>query len=135
MFAQRHIAAPLFAAALWLSPNAAFDNYPRQRGVDVEGYVFAITLRDDSSVITADATVTVRFVERGITGLWLELANESGNTGMRVDGVASGGAPVRFTHATDRIDADLAERASAGGPAHVRHPLSWDSRQRTSHRT
>ena len=118
--------APPPLSMLWLAtalsiaipasrPAATIDNYPRQRGIDAEHYAFAITLRDETEQIDAVASVSVRFVEPSITGLWFELANESaGGKGMRVESLTSNGTPVRFTHASDRLTLTLAAAPPLG---------------------
>ncbi len=94
----------LLLAALFL--GAAFaDNYPRQPGVDVQHYVFRITLSDTSDEIAGETTVRVRLVQDGVRQIALDLAQP-----MTVEGVTAGGAapikeaaPVRFERAGDRL--------------------------------
>lgn len=93
---------------------AGFDAYPRQRGIDVEHYAFALTLSDTTDAIWGEATVRVRFVERGVSSFWLELATESGGRGMHVDDVRMGAVGVRYTHAADRIAIALPAMAAQG---------------------
>src|SRR5947209_18582117 len=50
------------------------DTYPRQPGVDVQHYVFRVTLSDDTDQIAGETTVTVRFVQPGVTQFALDLA-------------------------------------------------------------
>lgn len=49
------------------------DSYPRQPGIDVQHYVFRVTLSDDTDEIAGEATVTVR-VKEGVHELALDLA-------------------------------------------------------------
>src|ERR1041384_2960706 len=55
-------------AVLWA------DTYPRQPGIDVQHYVFRVTLSDDTDLIAGETTVTVRFVKDGVTQVGLDLA-------------------------------------------------------------
>jgi aminopeptidase N len=120
MYTRPPAAVLLLAAALSFTAPVAvapvvFDNYTRQRGIDAEHYAFAITLRDETEQIDAVASMSVRFVERGITGLWFELANEgAGGKGMRVEAVTSNGTPVRFTHSGDRLTLTLVSAPALG---------------------
>jgi hypothetical protein len=59
-------------AALALSALRA-DTYPRQPGIDVEHYIFRVTLSDDTDEIAGETTVTVR-VKDGTRELALDLA-------------------------------------------------------------
>jgi aminopeptidase N len=63
------------------------DQYPRQPGIDVQHYVFRVTLADDTDEIHGDTTVTVRFVQDGVKQFSLDLA-----AGMKVSEVS---APFR----------------------------------------
>lgn len=116
MLVRLKLFASVLATAVWLSPDRppVADNYPRQRGVDAEHYAFAITLRDDRDVIDVIASVNIRFVESGISTLWLELANETSGKGMQVEGVQSGGESVRYTHANDKLNLVLQKAPPAG---------------------
>jgi aminopeptidase N len=84
-------------AALWA------DTYPRQPGIDVQHYVFRVTLSDDSDEIAGETTVTVRFVKDGVTQVALDLGSA-----MTVSQVGSN----RFRHDGDRllIDVDSAPK-------------------------
>src|SRR6476661_190496 len=79
-------------AALWA------DTYPRQPGIDVEHYVFRVTLNDDSDEIAGETTVTVRFVKDGVTQFALDLGSA-----MTVSEVGSD----RFRHDGDRLIIEL----------------------------
>jgi aminopeptidase N len=90
------------------------DNYPRQPGVDVQSYVFRVTLSDDTDEIVGETTVDVRFVQDGLQMFWLDLASPAGSKGMTVSSVTSGGAAVGFTHRDDRLLIRLPAPAKAG---------------------
>src|ERR1039457_7362275 len=100
-FRPRSAAFLLFALTL-VAPLAA-DNYPRQPGVDVQSYIFRVTLSDDTDEIVGETTVDVRFVQDGLESFALDLASPAGGKGMSVSSVTSGGAAVPFTHRDDRL--------------------------------
>ena len=113
---------------------AVADTYERLDGVDIEEYVFRLTLSDDSDVIEGLATIDVRFERAGVTELPLDLvgASADGSTGMSVAGVwvAGGlraatltsarlgrderGVPAHFEHTGDRLRVVLPTPSSAG---------------------
>jgi aminopeptidase N len=87
----------LLLAGLFL--GAAFaDNYPRQPGIDVQHYVFRITLSDASDEIAGETTVRVRIAQEGVGRMALDLGQA-----MKVDGVTADGAAVHFERAQDRL--------------------------------
>jgi len=97
-----------------LAPPLSADNYPRQPGVDVQSYVFRVTLSDDTDEIVGETTVDVRFVQDGLPSFSLDLASPAGGKGMTVSSVASGGAALEFTHRDDRLLIRLPAPAKAG---------------------
>src|SRR5436190_15483676 len=70
---------------LTLSAALHADTYPRQPGIDVQHYVFRITLSDESDEISGETTVAVRFVKDGVTQVALDLGE-----GMKVAEVTGG---------------------------------------------
>ncbi len=85
----------------WLlcaSALALADTYPRQPGIDVEHYIFRLTLSDASDEIRGEATVTVRFRAAGVGEFGLDLASPEKGKGMTVDSVD---AP--FRHEAGRL--------------------------------
>jgi aminopeptidase N len=99
--------------AFWVSLVFA-DTYQRQPGVDVQHYVFRVTLSDDDDEIAGETTVTLRFVKDGLTEFWLDLASAANGKGMTVSEVRSAGAVVRYTHQADRLTLALAKPSKAG---------------------
>ena len=75
------------------------DTYPRQPGVDVQHYIFRVSLSDDTDEITGETTVTVRFVRDGVAEFALDLASPSGGKGMTVTAVS----PGRYRHEGGRL--------------------------------
>ena len=109
----------LLAALLIASPVSAVtppDGYQRQP-VDVEHYRFALTLSDSTDRIVGRATVRIKLLSAGMSSVWLDLASmapERKGRGMRVTGVTSGGASLRYVHADDRVTMTLATPSTAG---------------------
>jgi aminopeptidase N len=100
----------MFLAAL----PALADDYPRQPGIDAQHYLFRIALTDDSEEITGEATVSLRFVQPGVTRVWLDLAAPKGGKGMTVSSVSSQGVTLPFTHEGERLNLSLPEAPASG---------------------
>ena len=129
------------AMALWImlaasvvSANAS-DTYPKNPNIDVNEYVFRLTLSDDTDSIVGLTTVDLRLRAAGLTALELDLigraAPDSPN-GMQVTGawLAGGldeqtvmapgvsepdrGAPAPFTHEAGRLRVELASSSTSG---------------------
>ena len=96
------------SGVLWLASTslAHADTYPRQPGVDAWHYIFRIELSDASPEITAEATVDLRVTRDDVREIALDLASPANGKGMTVTAVMSGGHPVRFTHANNRLTLD-----------------------------
>ncbi len=104
----------VFGLSVCAAPLAAGDTYPRQPGIDVQHYRFALTLNDSTSEISGDATVSVRFVKSGVTSFFLDLATPAAGKGMTVTAVTSDSAELRYTHAADHLTITLAAPPTAG---------------------
>jgi aminopeptidase N len=106
------------ALALCVAPLAAQQqHYQRQPGLEVEHYVFGITLTDASDEIQGETTVTTRFMRDGTSSFWLDLTSAANGKGMTVTAVtadSANGAPVRFTHANDRLTITMPQAAQSG---------------------
>src|ERR1044071_6740673 len=85
------------------------DNYPRQPGIDVQHYVFRVTLSDETDRIEGETTVTIRFVRAGVTQVSLDLGKAMAVTSVTVDG-----APAKFQHEDDRLGIALSSSPAAG---------------------
>jgi aminopeptidase N len=92
---------PLLA---FLACAALADTYPRQPGIDVQHYIFRVTLSDDMDEIAGETTVTVRFVTEGVTHVALDLG-----AAMTVSAVD---AP--FRRDGDRLDITLPSAPAIG---------------------
>jgi aminopeptidase N len=104
----------LLHAILLCALQLAADTYPRQPGIDARHYIFKLTLSDDTDEIVGESTVEFRFVQDGVTEVALDLASAAGGKGMTVTEVSSAGAPVEFTHQSDRLIVKLASPPHAG---------------------
>ena len=90
------------------------DTYQRQPGVDVQHYIFRVTLSDESDEIAGETSVTVRFVQDGLKEFWLDLASASNGKGMTVSEVTAAGAAVPYSHRADRLTLSLDTPSKAG---------------------
>ena len=75
MISRRLVAVALLLAC---AHTANADTYPRQRGVDVLNYAFAITLSDERDAIVGETTIDARFTTGGVNALVLDLVGPSG---------------------------------------------------------
>ena len=94
-------------------PLGALDTYPRQPGVKVEHYVFALELSDTSDEIRGEATVTIRFTKDGLTSFFLDLATPANGKGMTTTGVVSDSVALRYTHSANRLTITLPRPSKA----------------------
>jgi aminopeptidase N len=100
--------------ALIALPFTALDTYPRQPGISVEHYVFALELSDASDEIRGEAIVSIRFTKDGLTSFFLDLATPANGKGMTTTGVAADSAALRYTHADNRLTITLPRPSHAG---------------------
>lgn len=96
------------------TPPAIADNYPRQPDIDVQHYVFRVTLTDDNDEIAGETTATIRFVKDGVAKVALDLTSAANGKGMAVSEVTVDGAAVQFRHQSDRLEIALASAPKAG---------------------
>ncbi len=92
-------------------PPAIADNYPRQPGIDVQHYIFRVTLNDDNDDIAGETTAAIRFVKDGVTEVALDLASAANGKGMTVSEVTGA---ARYAHRSDRLSITLAPAPKAG---------------------
>ncbi len=111
----------LLLLALLLVPTAQAqhtysDSYPKNPGIDVQNYVFELTLSDELDSIEGRTTVDARFLEAGRT-LRLDLIERSEaleEKGMTVKLVLMGGARLSWQHDNDAVLIDLGRLVAAG---------------------
>jgi len=125
-------AALLFAATLLavapvaVTPAAAqsaySDSYPKNFAIDIQGYVFELTLTDNSDVIEGRTTVHAKFVENGQSALRLDLLDMTVTGVYAVDTTPEGpvtGAALAYEHADGVLHVDLGGPMPAGSHAKV----------------
>ena len=113
----------LGALLLVLTATLNADTYPRQAGVDALHYVFRLGLTDQSSEITGETTMTVKFLRDAVADLNLDLTSLSVASGMTVQSVRRGG-PIEtpgpasdnlsFTHMNNRLHIMMPPLSKAG---------------------
>ena len=104
----------VIACVLCLPPVLSADNYPRQPEIDIQNYIFRVTLSDATDAMEGEATVDVRFVRDGVRSFALDLASAVNGRGMTVASVSSGGQPADFSHSGGRLAIRLAAAPAAG---------------------
>ena len=104
------VLAPLMFVAL---PLGARDTYPRQPGVKVEHYAFALELTDANDEIRGETTVTIRFTKDGLTSFFLDLATPANGKGMTTTAVLSDSVPLRYAHSANRLTIALPRPSKA----------------------
>ena len=110
---MRTLTAALVCLVFVALPLGALDTYPRQPGVSVEHYVFALELSDANDEMRGEATVTIRFTRDGLTSFFLDLATPSNGKGMTTTGVFADSVAVRYLHAANRLTITLARPSRA----------------------
>ncbi|NNE70766.1 MAG: M1 family metallopeptidase [Rhodothermales bacterium] len=86
------------------------DSYPKNSAIDVQNYVFELSLSDESDVIRGRTTVDARFKEP-VSELRLDLISISADLdgkGMMVTGVEMAGEPLSWQHENDALVIQLA---------------------------
>ncbi len=93
----------------------AMDTYPKNPAIDALNYAFALTLSDETDVISGEATIDLRFLEAGIEEVRLDLIEENPEgTGMRVQAVTGADGPLEFEHRDNALYISLATPTEAG---------------------
>jgi aminopeptidase N len=111
---MRRLFPIVLGLAASVTPLAARDTYPRQPGVSIQHYVFALTLSDATDEIVGEATVTVGFTRDGLTTFFLDLASAAAGKGMTVTAVLADDVPVAYRHADNHLNITLARATRAG---------------------
>jgi len=110
----------LMALMLVASPALAqeySDSYPKNPGIDIQGYVFEINVTDDDDIVHGRTTVDARYVEGGQSQLRLDLIGKTEDRegrGMEVQRVTLDSEELSFAHANDAIVIDLGMDVPAG---------------------
>jgi aminopeptidase N len=106
--------ASMILALLYCAPLAVADNYPRQPAIDIQHYIFRVTLSDEKDEIAGETTVSVRFLKDGVASFWLDLASAANGKGMTVSEVTSAGAAAQFAHQNGRLTISTGAAPKAG---------------------
>ena len=98
-----------------MPPERAADTYPKNPAIDALNYAFALTLSDETDVISGEATIDLRFLEAGIDEVRLDLIEQNPDgAGMRVEAVTGADGPMQFEHRGDALFIALARPTEAG---------------------
>jgi aminopeptidase N len=111
---MRQLALVLSCALIASTAHA--DTYPRQPGLDVQHYAFALELQDRDDRIAATVAIDVLFTRDGEATLRLDLANQDAATGkgMSVERVTAGGAALAHTHRANVLTITLPRPSTRG---------------------
>jgi aminopeptidase N len=93
------------------------DAYPKNPGIDMLGYVFELTLSDQTDVVEGVATATARYVDGGQRELRLDLIqplDSLDGAGMTVSRVTTGDDDLAFRQADHQLLIDLGRTIPAG---------------------
>ncbi|HSM06413.1 MAG TPA: M1 family metallopeptidase, partial [Longimicrobiales bacterium] len=99
------------------------DAYPRNPGIDVLGYVFELTLSDETDEISGVAMATARYLTGGQRELRLDLVQPSDTLnggGMTVSRVETEGRELAFRHEGHQLFIDLGRVVEPGERVRVR---------------
>ncbi|WP_067038146.1 M1 family metallopeptidase [Allomuricauda sp. CP2A] len=99
---KRFLTSILAFAFILLAANAQ-DQYPKNENVDVQHYVFGLSLNDASNEIQGDTQVTVSFAEKAVP-FALDLVAKSGTFGMEVTQVLEDTIQADYSYAQDKIN-------------------------------
>jgi len=84
------------------SPLFAKDPYPVNPTIDVQHYVFKLSLPDSGEQIEAEATLLI-LLKKDVEGFELDLVGKQGEPGMQISSLAMDGKTVPFQHTENRI--------------------------------
>jgi aminopeptidase N len=111
---MRRLPSIILGLGLAVAPLGARDTYPRQPGIKVQHYVFALTLSDSTDEIAGEASVTIHFEKDGLASFFLDLASAANGKGMTVTGVTSDGKTVSYAHEKSRLTIRLGTPSHSG---------------------
>ena len=98
------------------------DSYPKNPGIDIQGYVFEITVNDENDIVQGRTTVDARYVAPGQSQLRLDLLGktpERDGRGMDVHRVLHGEDELSLAYAEDALVIDLGMDVPAGERVNV----------------
>ncbi|WP_231562596.1 M1 family metallopeptidase [Muricauda sp. MAR_2010_75] len=102
-FMQQKIVTSIVAFAMVCLLGNAQDAYPKNENVDVQHYVFGLSLTDASNKIQGETQVTVSFKEKAVP-FALDLVGKSGEFGMEVTEVLEDSLQADYSYSENRIN-------------------------------
>ena len=81
---------------------AAQDLYPKNEAVDVQDYIFSLTLNDENNEINGEAVININF-KTEVDQFVLDLVGKLGDYGMEVTRVFEGDSIANYTFKNDKI--------------------------------
>ncbi|MFD2099772.1 M1 family metallopeptidase [Flagellimonas iocasae] len=100
---QKRVVPFFLAFALICFIGNAQDQYPKNENVDVQHYVFGLSLNDASNEIQGETQVTVNFKEKAVP-FALDLVSKSGEFGMEITEVLEDSLKANYTYAQNKIN-------------------------------
>ncbi len=97
--------------SLLISVGSIFaqDTYQKNENIDVQDYIFSLSLNDDNNKIKGEAIINVLF-KKEASSLILDLVSKSETFGMKVTNVFEGEKPVSFSHENNKIIIQLSDK-------------------------
>ena len=86
------------------------DDYPVNKKIDVQHYVFSINLSDSSDILYGDAQISILFKQNGIKNFRLDFANSTparSGKGMNIEKLTVQDREIYFTHQNDVLTIEL----------------------------
>jgi aminopeptidase N len=83
--------------------SSAQDLYPKNEQVDIQNYIFGLSLNDENNEIKGEAEITVSFKSEAVP-FALDLIQKSGEFGMEVTEVLDNGSAANYTYSENRIN-------------------------------
>ncbi len=90
--------------SLLISVGSIFaqDTYQKNENIDVQDYIFELTLNDNNNEIKGEAIINMLF-KNDITSFNIDLIGKSETFGMQVTNVFEGDTPVNYVHKNNKI--------------------------------
>ncbi len=107
----------LLMLALGMSFISRADLYPIDKNIDIQHYIFQLSLSDSSNEIFGDAQIRVLIKQKGVQRIRLDLINQTAERmgkGMFVEDVRMGETKVVYTHQQDALIIELPSAANVG---------------------
>lgn len=92
----------LFALTVFKTIVQARDPYERQPALDVQHYIYFITLNDTTDRIAGQATITILF-KKTVKSFFLDFGGRAQGEGMKVVQVHAGGQPITYSHEGEKL--------------------------------